>query len=320
MAVFLGTDLYDHNDDPNTISVTSLIKPIKQTILSSRVPPGTSLPDISGKVKSQAGTAVHTAIEWAWVNNFTQAMLDLGYKQETVDKVRVNPTKLDIAEAEEYGHKIIPIYMERRSEKSVAGMKVSGKFDFVVEGNLEDFKNTSTYTYVKKTNDWSYILQGSMYRWLNQDIITGPDITIQYIFSDWSAAGFKQNPNKYPPHAAMSYSLPLLSIADTEIYVTERIRSLRNLWDKDESEIPICTDKELWRDAPVWKYYKNPAKRARSTKNFDNIYEANTLLSKDGGVGIVVEVPGKVKACAYCDAYTICKQKDNYLLNGTLKI
>ena len=36
VAVFLATDHYDY--DPNTISATRLLKPIRQTILSGRVP------------------------------------------------------------------------------------------------------------------------------------------------------------------------------------------------------------------------------------------------------------------------------------------
>ena len=38
MAVWLAHDEYDHNDDPNHISVTGLIKPTKQLILAGRVP------------------------------------------------------------------------------------------------------------------------------------------------------------------------------------------------------------------------------------------------------------------------------------------
>ena len=41
-------------------------------------------------------------------------------------------------------------------------------------------------------------------------------------------------------------------------------------------------------------------------------------LMKDGGKGIVVEVPGAVVACNYCPAFTVCRQKDEYLADGTL--
>lgn len=320
MAVWLATDLYDHNEDPNHISVTSLIKPIKQTILGSRVPPGTAVPDIVGMIKSQSGTAVHTAVEVAWLEHYEQAMLDLGYPQKVIDRVRINPTSAEMQEYYDDNIEVLPVYMEIRSTKTIAGMNVSGKFDFVAEGNLEDIKNTSTYTYVNKSKDEDYKLQGSIYRWLNQGIITGDHITIQYVFTDWNVGGLRQNPTAYPPSPQVAYKVPLMSVAETELYVKTRIETLQKLWDADEHLMPECTSKELWRNAPIWKYYKNPAKTdGRSTKNFTNPIEAGNRLSADGGVGIVKEIPGQVKACNYCDAYTICKQKDNYLADGSLK-
>ena len=37
MAVFLATDSYDYMDEPNYLSATALIKPLRQLILASRV-------------------------------------------------------------------------------------------------------------------------------------------------------------------------------------------------------------------------------------------------------------------------------------------
>ena len=58
----------------------------------------------------------------------------------------------------------------------------------------------------------------------------------------------------------------------------------------------------------------------RSTKNFDNQHDANLRLVEDGGVGIVVRVPGQVVACKFCAAYNSCRQKDKYLASGELII
>jgi len=33
LAVFLATDSYDYNPDPNTVSATTLLKPIRQIVL-----------------------------------------------------------------------------------------------------------------------------------------------------------------------------------------------------------------------------------------------------------------------------------------------
>ena len=88
--------------------------------------------------------------------------------------------------------------------------------------------------------------------------------------------------------------------------------------DVPESEIPLCTDEDLWRSAPVFKYYKNPVKTNRSTKNFDTRQEAYVRMAEDGGVGIVIEQPGQVTACKYCQAFSVCTQKDDLIAAGDL--
>jgi len=74
----------------------------------------------------------------------------------------------------------------------------------------------------------------------------------------------------------------------------------------------------LWRSEPEFKYYKNPEKMSRSTKNFDSMKEARMRFIEDGSVGIIVERPGQVTACKYCSAFAICKQKDALIASGDL--
>jgi len=311
MAVFLATDHYDHSDDPKELSATALIKPLKKVIMGSRVDPDDNPADISGMLKAQCGTAVHTAVEVAWVNNYAQAMADLGYPKRVIDMVRINPTDEEMAEYKKTGTEILPVYLEQRTVKEIGGIKISGKYDLIVDGVLEDVKNTSTYTYIKKTNDRDYQLQGSIYRWLNPDKITADHMLIQYVFTDWSAAGARMNKN-YPPAAQMAYKVPLMSVAETESYILDKLAQLKKYWEAPESDIPPCTREDLWQDPTVWKYYKNPKSTARSTKNFDNMIDAHKRCNDDGNVGIVVEVPGKAKACAYCQGFAACIQKEAY--------
>ena len=319
MAVWLAEDKYDHNDDPNTISATTLIKPVKQIILGTRVPVADSSEDIAERAASRVGTDVHTGVEHAWLNNYRQSMKALGYPNKVIDFIRINPTSRDLQYAADNEEDIIPIYMEQRSHRKVGNITVSGKYDFVAEGVLEDIKNTSTYTYVNKSNDVKYKLQGSIYRWLNPTIITADTMLIQFVFSDWKAMLAKTD-KSYPPHKVMAYPVQLMSVADTERYVRSKVGMLSRLWTSPESDMPECTDEDLWRTDPVFKYYKNPQKTTRSTKNGPTMQEANSRLLDDKSVGIVLEVPGEVKACRYCSAFPVCKQKDSYIASGVLKL
>ena len=314
LAVWLATDNYDHNIDPMTISATSLLKPVRQIILSSRIQSQSKI-DIASLLASRMGTAIHDSIEKAWIENYESAFKSLGYPDRAISRIRINPELSDLGEDD------IPIYLEKRSERKIDGFTITGKFDFVIEGRVEDFKSTGTYTYMTKSKDQDYILQASIYRWLNPEIITADDMRIHFIFTDWKALDAKLQKDKgYPQSKTLEYPLRLMSLQETEHWIKRKLQEIQKYWSSDDLDIPFCTDEQLWRTPPVFKYYKDPNKRTRSTKNFDNAAEAYLRLTQEGGKGIVVEAGGEVKACRYCSAFEICKQKDMYLADGSLII
>lgn len=309
LAVFLASDFYDHEE--NTISATSLIKPLRQIVLSARVPEDMTPLDLVNLVPSRMGSAIHDAIERSWKDNYQVALDSLGYPKRVIEKIRINPKPEELTDEQ------IPIYLEQRAHKQVGKFLISGKYDFIGDGRVEDFKSTSTFTAMNNTNDEKYIWQGSIYRWLNPQIITKDEMAIQYIFTDWSKAKAMADP-KYPQQRIQQRILPLKSIQETDAFVTRKLNQIEQYWDAPEEQLPLCTDADLWRSEPVFKYYKNPEKRARSTKNFDNRHDAQLRYIEDGSVGIVVEQPGQVTACKYCPAFAVCSQKDALIASGDL--
>jgi len=313
LAVFLASDFYDHNDDPYTISATTLIKPLRQIILSARVPATEAVVDLAAMLQSRMGTAIHDGIERSWKDNHQIALKALGYPDKLIERIRVNPDPTQLDE------KTIPIYLEQRLQKKVGKWTVTGKFDFIGEGRLEDFKTTSVFTVIHNTNDDKYVLQGSIYRWLDPQKITQDEMAIQFIFTDWSKAKALADP-KYPQQRFQQHILQLKSIQEIEAYVQRKLALIEQYWDMPEETIPYCDDADLWRSEPVWKYYKNPQKTNRSTKNFDNKHDAYLRLAEDGNVGMVLEQPGQVTACKYCAAFNACSQKDQLVAAGDLQL
>lgn len=313
MAVFLVSDNYDYHEDKQYISATSLIKPLRQLILASRVPEGSNQVDLANMVASLMGAAIHDGIERAWVNNYRKAMEVLGYPSKIINKIQINP------KPEELKENSIPIYLEQRAYKQVGKWTIGGKFDFVGDGRVEDFKSTSVYTAINNTKDNDYILQGSIYRWLNPTLVTKDEMAIQFIFTDWSAAKAKADP-AYPQSRIQQRILKLKSVNEIDAFIQRKLRLIEQYWDAPESDIPECSDDDLWRSEPIWKYYKNPAKMSRSTKNFENKQDAYIRLSQEGNVGTVVEVPGQVTACKYCSGFGLCTQKDRLIVAGELLI
>lgn len=306
VAVFLATDDYDY--EPNTVSATSLLKPVRQFVLSKRVEKDDMQVDIGSMVSSRMGSAIHSAIEKAWTNP-EKALKALGYPDKVAKNVVINPTEVKPGQ--------IPVYMEQRAYKDIQGFRVSGKFDFVAEGKVQDFKSTSVYSYLNQSNKEKYILQGSIYRWLNQDIITRDVMDIHYFFTDWNKKDSMSNKD-YPTNRVFTQTLKLMSIQETEKWVSNKLSVIKRNLDIEEALLPLCTDVELWRKETVYKYYKNPNNTTRSTKNYSNMIDAMNHYVNDGRIGLVQEVKGQVAACKYCNAFPLCSQKDKLIESGDL--
>lgn len=312
--VFLATDNYDHSEAG--LSVTTLLKPVKQVILARRVPQSMQVSDVADNIASGVGSAIHDGFERAWKSpNLHDVLQRIGIPARAATKVRVNPTPAEVAAGN-----IIPVYTEVRSSRIVQGVKVTGKFDFVGDGIVEDLKNTSAWKYMSG-KDEDYILQGSLYRWLNPEKVTKDFMNLTFNFTDWSRRESFSNPN-YPSSRMLTKKLMLISVEESDKFANHKVSQLLALADADESQMPLCSDKDLWRKADVWKYYKNPAKAtepgARSTKNFDNEREAQIKLFEDKNVGVVVKKPGEVVACKYCPAFMVCKQAQSLIASGDL--
>lgn len=307
LAVWAVDDDYDYVNQENYISVTQLIKPIKQIILGMRVTDEDT--DVSDLINAALGTSIHSGIEKAWKFNYKKNLKSLGYSDELINKIKINPKKEDLKDTD------IPIYIEQRNTIKVDNFTIGGKFDMVADGILHDNKSTSVYTWIYGGRDKDYCLQGSLYKLINKDIIKEDFIRVNYIFTDWQKSAAAQN-IKYPLNRLVCKDIPLLSLEETQKFVEDKVKQIKLYKDSPEEKLPRCTDEDLWRAEPKYKYYADPTKTSgRSTKNFTSFEEANEYKLAKGNKGVVIVVPGEVKRCMYCRAYNICKQRREYFPN-----
>ena len=300
MSVFLADDRYDYDPRPNVISVTTLMKSTRQIILGSRLEEGESLTDISGLLASRLGTAIHESIEKAWVNNHKKALEALGQPQGLINRININPESAD-----EQG---INLWFELRSEAVRGKWVISGSSDVIMDGTVKDVKSTKVWTYTSGVKVEDYKLQLSMYRWLNQDKVTKDIGVVEFLFMDHSplTATYTEG---YPPLPVHEQSIPLMSIPETESYVTSKLNAIEHNFEVAEAELPLCTDKELWIRDSEWKYYaKSAAEAKKATKNFKKDKAAAYFHLNEKGKGEVVEVKSKAMACNFCNARNTCSQ------------
>ena len=310
LAVWLMHDDYDYDSRDNVISATALLKPIRALVLIDQHKGLDKSVDIMSLVSSRMGSAIHAIAEKAWTNraNISKALKALQVSNLD-DKLVINPDKVKEGE--------IPIYVEQRHEKEIDDYIISGKYDLIVDGTISDYKSTSVWSYIFDSNALKYTQQASIYKWLVPDRITDNNVHIQYIFTDWSAAHAMRD-SSYPQTRVLTKEYPIWSTEQTNFFISEKIKLLKQYKDSPQEDLPECTKEELWESETKYKYYKNPAKMARATKNFDTLNEANVRLASEGGVGTVVTVPGEVKACRYCEVSDICKQAQNLIQQGRL--
>lgn len=310
LAVWLMHDDYDYDTRDNVVSATALLKPIRALVLIDQHKGLDKTVDIMSLVSSRMGSAIHAIAEKAWTNrkNISKALEALQVSNLD-DKLVINPDKVKEGE--------IPIYVEQRHEKEIDDYIISGKYDLIVDGTVSDYKSTSVWSYIFDSNALKYTQQASIYKWLAPDRITDNNVHIQYIFTDWSAAQAMRD-SSYPQTRVLTKEYPIWSTEQTKFFISEKIKLLKQYKDSPQEDLPECNKEELWESETKYKYYKNPAKMARATKNFDTLNEANVRLASDGGVGTVVTVPGEVKACRYCEVSDVCKQAQNLIQQGRL--
>ena len=318
LAVWLLHDEYDYIDEPNYISVTTLMKPLRHIIIPPRIPAAEATPpDVEEYISRALGHSLHDSIEKSWVKGHKRSLKLLGYSDEVINRVLINPTPEELAATKDP----IPVYLEQRGFRPFQGYTIGGKFDMVAEGIVQDNKSTSVNSWLFGSRDADYQLQMSLYRWIDAHRpsvglhrrITEDFGRINFIFTDWSKAQARANP-KYPKRVEEK-EIWLLSLEETEEWVRKKLSLIQHYRDTPEHLLPECTDEELWRSAPKYKYFSDPEKAkdpsARSSKNFDDLSEAHRHLAEKAK-GTIVTVPGEVKRCDYCPAFDGCTQKDRY--------
>lgn len=313
VTAWLAHDSYVGN--PDIYSATSLLKSVRQIILTQRaeamhkLPPAASLKQMFA---SRMGTSIHEGIERVWTSgDYKEALLNVGIKQASIDKIVVNPASPSDVPP---GH--IAAYFEKAVEGDFGeGWWSGGTADSIFDGQLGDYKSTKSYSYNDKGKARLYTLQGSIYRAAAPNIITKDTIEITHLFTDWTMGNSMRT--NFPPAPIMTTHFPLLSINETKRYVRTKLNMVDELIDAEDSEIPLCDDEELWSGPPQYKYYSKPT-NVKASAVFDNLPAANAHARKKG-TGIVLEVKGTVRACNYCEARLVCKQRISLTAEGRLK-
>jgi len=286
---WLENDDYDYDDNPNTVSATSLLKPVRVRLLTLRHSSKLQM-DVSDLIASRFGNAIHDSIERINTPGFSK-------EQRVRRNLVVNGTEYTI----------------------------TGKYDLLQENEdgsvtIRDIKTTSTWAYIYGGKDDDYIKQMSIYRWLLSETYQEIKSTgyIDFFFTDWQKSKARQD-DDYPKQRIFpGYGVKLLEPEATEDRIIKKLEVLQEHENTPDDDLPFCTPEELWQTDDTWAVYKNGNKRA--TKVCDSEDAAYAYKSEKNINGYVQHRPGKVKRCGYCSALPFCNQAKSLEKAGLLQL
>ena len=298
VAVWLARELYDK--DPSYISGSELQMSNRQIVLGRQVEVDE---DLGNLVAARLGNAINDAIDAAWKSPYLMNYIRLaGFNP--LFEYEVNP------ETPTEGK--IAVYIQKRYNEPFMGRTLSGSPDMIMNRRLFDYKSTSVFLFQKKTPA-DYMWQLTTYRYLARDFIDDDTTTIQFILKDWSRMRASKDPD-YPQTPCHTMLVRVGSAEECRARLAARVSEIDSLMSVDQSELPLCSDAELWLDPPTYAYYSNPhaLPGARATRVFATAGEAAAFQGTKAGVGKVVTRKGEPKACDYCKAATICQQRASW--------
>lgn len=289
MGHWLETDYYPTNDNNKFLSATTILKSDRQIILSKK---SNNTPKPMSMLALRIGTAIHDSIEKSWL------------KSKNTNNIVINPTDLSLVKDKDV------LYLEQRKEKSFNSFIISGQFDACLNGQLEDYKTSSVQSYILNPVNMDYIMQLSIYKWLNPDIVTSEYGIINYIFKDWNQSKASVGVD-YPSQPIISKKVKLLTNEQVEEYLLNRTNSLLESLDKPDNELPYCTEDELWSRTRTQYQYFSKETNKRANKNFKTQEEADEYLAEKGYIGTIkikTIKPKIIKCKRYCVAHNECNQ------------
>jgi hypothetical protein len=272
---WLKLDEYDYEE--GTFSATTLLQPPRIYALKKKHYDELEM-DVSDLIASRYGTAIHDSIEKVGLTNCLQ---------------------------------------ERRLRTLVDEKVITGKFDIMKKlenrkYQIVDVKSTSVWTYIFNSKEEDYIKQLSIYRFLGHmngfNVIK--DAEVFMIFTDWSPSKARKDPN-YPQSRIQIVHLTLWDIEKTRKFITERVRLLDETSKLEESDMPECTEKELWAQKSLYDLKRNGRIVATYKKKPVKMLEDSSLE--------LVERKGEVKRCSYCNVRNFCSQYKKLKEEGRIK-
>jgi hypothetical protein len=261
-----------HNKSDKELSATTLLKGIKEIILTYRHWDELT-DDAADRMWAVFGTAVHALLETEGKDEFTECDLKVEMGEITITG-RIDNYDMN------------------------AGVITDYKTGSVWKVSMNDF------------DDWR--MQGLIYAYLlfKNDFMINVCRFID-LLKDHSKSKAKYD-KTYPQSPVFIYEFHTTKalLKEAENFIKNKINEYLKFIDKADDDIPPCTDKERWATETKYAVMKNGNKRA--IKLCDTAAEAQQKADTQGAGYYVETRPGESKKCGnYCICKDYCNFYNN---------
>jgi hypothetical protein len=309
---FVNAVKVDRHKVVGDISVTQLIDAPQVRILKKT---NTIEEDVVDRIHMLMGTAVHKVLELAEINNteaksLKEAMDVLEYKgyAKAVEFIA------KVLEKEYPNHMDNNVLLEHTMSIEIGGMTLSGTADRILakESIIEDYKNTSVFSYIYPESRRKWGLQLNIYAYMYQLIYGKPieGLRVVAIFKDWNEQVKLRSGSDYPPQKVMYIPIKLSPMDKVEAYIKKRVELHLNA---EKGNVTECTNEDRWASADVFALMKVGGKKAikKFITHKEAEFEMKKIESKYPPKSLYVETrKGYSKRCSdgFCSVAKYCSQ------------
>jgi len=275
-AIVKAVDTERHNKTEKELSATTLLKGIKEIILTWRHWDELT-DDAADRIWAVFGTAVHALLETEGKHEFTECDLNAPIGDVTITG-RIDNYNMETGTVTDY--------------KTVSIWKV-------IMGDFDDWR-----------------MQGIIYAWLlTKSGFKADHCRFITILKDHNKSKAKFD-SKYPQVPIYIYEFPITipKLNEAEDYIKERVTEYLKYLDKADDEIPPCTDKERWATETGYAVMKTGRKSA--VRVLPSKAEADRKAAELGAGHYVETRPGVSRKCAgYCACCDFCNFYNSFVKN-----
>jgi hypothetical protein len=231
-------------NNPSIISVTTLNNPPRIRLLSVRHWDKLT-EDVSEGMWRLLGSAVHEVM----------ARID------DTNRLLEERMFVDLATGE-----IITLKPKEKLKPVEGHIYISGRPDLYDTSRymIEDYKITSVWAVKYDKEEW--VNQINCYAWFYTKLgFPVKEAHINAILRDWSASQVEKSPD-YPKIPFKTIPIKLWSFAEQDKYIKERAKYHNSHLETGDTELPVCTESERWKNDIRCKKYC-------SCKNFCSYYK-----------------------------------------------